>query len=115
MNGEPLSAVVAAKALDGLTMRMAALAHNIANAGSPTFQAVGVRFEDALGKAARRGPEAVRSLEFGFEAGRTYMIGEDRRLDLLIADASQTAARYAAVVDMMGRRMAIQRTVSGAQ
>lgn len=115
MPAESLAAIVAAKALDGLNMRMAAIAQNIANANSPRFQAVGVQFEQALGAAARRGPESVRALDIGFTAGRAYMLGEDRRLDLMIADAAQTAMRYSALIDMLGRRLSIQHALAAAQ
>lgn len=113
MGSEPIVVSVAAKALDGLSMRMAAFANNLANANSPRFQAIDVDFESALKAAAENGVDAVRSLRLGFEAGRTYAEGEDRRLDLLIADAAQTSMRYAALVDMLGRRLSIHRVLTG--
>ena len=113
MAAEPVSVVVAAKALDGLTMRMAAISQNLANAGSPRFQAVKVDFENSLRIASRHGPDAVRSLDFTFTADRVFLPGEDRRLDLQLADAAQTAMRYAALVDMLGRRLSIQRALAG--
>lgn len=112
---DALSVVVAAKALDGLTMRMTALAHNIANVNSARFQPIRVDFEDALSRAAARGPDAVRLLGFSFTAGAPMPPGEDRRVDLLLADASATASRYVALVDMIGRRMAIQQALTGRQ
>jgi flagellar basal body rod protein FlgG len=54
MAGEALATVVAAKALDGLTLRMAAIAQNIANANSQQFRPLEVRFEEALRIAALR-------------------------------------------------------------
>jgi flagellar basal-body rod protein FlgB len=115
MASEPLAALVAAKALDGLSMRMAAIAQTIANANSPQFQPVRVPFEAALRAAASRGPEAVRGLEFVFEADRSYGPGEDRRLDLALADASATAGRYEALADLLGRRLALQHALAGGQ
>lgn len=113
MSETPVSVAIGARALDGLTMRMAAIAHNIANAGSPRFQEVTVRFEDALREAASQGPEALASLRFHFTAGRPLGANDDRRLDLQIADAAQTAMRYSALVDMLGRRMALQHAAVG--
>lgn len=115
MSAEPLAIAVAAKALDGLSMRMAALADSLANVSSPNFRAAKVDFEAALQAAARRGPEAVAGLKFAFEAGQVLGSGEDRRMDLLLADAAQTAGRYAALADMLGRRFSIQQAVMGGQ
>lgn len=106
---------IAAKALDGLNMREAALAHNIANISSPRFQAVEVNFEHQLKLAARRGPQAVEQLKFSFQAGQMFEPGDDRREDLMLVDASQTAMRYAALADMTGRRYAIVEAAIGAR
>ncbi len=108
MSGDPLSVSIGARALDGLAMRMAAIAHNLANAGSPRFQPVEVRFEEALRAAARQGRGALDSLRFGFVAGESGGPADDRRIDLLIADAAQNAMRYAALVDMLGRRLGLR-------
>jgi flagellar basal-body rod protein FlgB len=112
---EPMAVTLAVKALDGLTMRMGAIAHNLANAGSPRFQPLHVDFEAALRKAAEQGPGAVDRLRFAFTAGRPYDGGEDRRIDLSIADAAQTAMRYSALVDLLGRRLAIRQSAIGAR
>lgn len=108
MSEQPLAVIVAARALDGLSMRMAALANNIANAGSPNFRASKIEFEQALQSAAREGAEAVRKLEFRFQPGEIFQLGDDRRVDLVLADAASTSGRYAAVADMIGRRFAIE-------
>ena len=115
MSGEPLSVLIAAKALDGLTMRMSAIAQNIANANTPRFQSTALQFEQILRAAAAQGPRAVANLRFEFTAGPVYSVGDDRRLDLLIADASQTATRYSALVDMLGRRLALRQSALGGQ
>lgn len=94
-------------------MRMAAIAQNVANANSPTFRPVSVNFESALRHAASGGPDAVDALTFEFTAGRLFRPGEDRRLDLMIADAAQTSMRYTALVDMLGRRLALQSAAIG--
>lgn len=98
---------LAAKALDGLHMRSAALAYNLANVGSPRFQSLEVNFEASLRQAAHRGKSAVDALDFGFTAGPAFGPGDERREDLMLVDASSNAARYAALADMTGRRLAI--------
>ncbi|WP_374531688.1 flagellar basal body rod protein FlgB [Novosphingobium sp.] len=106
---------LAAKALDGLHIRSAAIAYNLANAGSPRFQALEVNFEDALRQAAQEGPKAVGNLEITFTAGRIFGPGEERREDLMLVDASQNAMRYAALADMTGRRFAMLSAAIGAR
>ncbi len=115
MNAEPITVAVASKALDGLSMRMAALAQNLANASTPRFQAVKVDFEDALRKAQAQGSDAVDALQLHFQAGHVFAPHEDRRTDLLIADAAQTAMRYSALVEMLSERMALRRAALGGQ
>lgn len=106
---------LAAKALDGLQMRSAALAYNLANVGSPRFQSLEVNFEANLRQAAQRGKQAVDSLDFGFFAGRIFGPEDERREDLLLVDASANAARYAALADMTGRRLAILSATIGSR
>lgn len=115
MSIEPMAIAIAAKALDGLLMRMGAITQNLANAGTPRYQAVSVDFEATLRSAAARSPDAVDAAHFDFRAGHAYAQGEDRRLDLMIADAAQTAMRYSALVDMLGRRLALRSAAVGAQ
>jgi len=109
------SIALGSKALDGLQMRMAALAANMANASSPQYQEVAVNFERALRDAAAKGAMAVDALRFSYQAGHVFAPGEDRRMDLIIADAAQTATRYSALVDMLGRRMALASVAIGGQ
>ena len=104
---------VAARALDGLQMRQAALDYNLANVNSPKFQMIEVNFERALRAAAGQGTQAVAALEFGFTAGRVFASGEDRREDLMLVDAAQNAMRYSALSDMTGRRFAILEAAIG--
>lgn len=115
MSEQPLAMAVAAKALDGLAMRMAALAGNLANAASPSFRATKVEFEQALQAAARRGGDAVARLKLDYEAGEVFAPGDERRMDLMLADAAQTASRYAALIDLLGRRFSIQQATIGGQ
>lgn len=115
MSAEPLAIAIVSKALDGLSMRMAGIASNLANISSPSFRSVKVDFEQALQAAAKRGPAAVADLKFDFEAGQVQGPGEDRRMDLMLADAAQTAMRYAALADMLGRRISLHRAAMGGQ
>ncbi|MBY8825553.1 flagellar basal body rod protein FlgB [Sphingomonas colocasiae] len=108
-----LPIMIAAKALDGLSMRMTAIAQNLANVNSPRFQPVKVDFEAALSRAAAQGPEAVKSLTFDFVADKAFGPGDDRRIDLQIADAAATASKYMSLVDLIGRRMAIHQALTG--
>ena len=104
---DPVSQILIAKALDGLSMRGMATARNIANANSPQYRPVSVNFEDALQAAARQGVQAVRDL---VPQVTTAKAG-DLRIDLELATASETALRYAALVDLLGRQLQITRTV----
>jgi flagellar basal body rod protein FlgB len=106
---------LAAKALDGLHMRSAALAYNLANLNSPRFQALEVNFESALRQANTGGLRAVETVEFRFTAGHAYSAAEDRREDLMLVDASTNAMRYAALADMTSRRLAILSATIGAR
>lgn len=106
---------VAGKALDGMHLRAAALAYNLANLNSPTFQALEVDFEAALRRAVVKGPLEVETLEFGFKAGRSFAPGEERREDLMLIDASRNAGRFAALADFTGRRFAITAAAVGAR
>lgn len=115
MSGEAHVVLVGTRALDGLNMRMAAIAHNLANANTPRFQSVAVNFEDSLRAAEAEGDEALQSLRFNFTAGPVYGPNDDRRIDLLISDAAQTAMRYSALVDMLGRRLALRGIALGGQ
>lgn len=115
MSASPLTIAIASKALDGLSMRMAALANNLANAHAPRYQAVTVDFEGALRSAAAKGADAVDALSIPFRAGQAYGPLDDRRVDLLVADASRTAGRYSALVELLHERMALEHAAMGEQ
>ena len=108
---DPVSAVLINKALDGLSMRATATAQNVANANSPSYRSVRVSFEDSLREAARQGSAAVRQMRPTIERAPQTGAGAEMRLDLELATASQTAMRYAALVDLLGRQMQISRAV----
>jgi flagellar basal-body rod protein FlgB len=108
---DAISSVLINKALDGLSARAVATAHNIANANSPGYRPVRVTFEEALSQAAGRGSEAVRAVVPRTEQAPAPAFGSEMRLDLELATAAETANRYAALVDLLGRQMQITRTV----
>lgn len=110
---DPTVSAILGKALDGLSMRYQAIAQNIANATSPNYRPVRVDFESELRNAATLGPDAVRNVTLEMRQDGQYVAGSEMRLDLEIAEAAQTSMRYAALVDMLGRRMAISRAIAG--
>lgn len=110
---DPISSALIAKALDGLSMRYQATAENIANANSRGYRPVRVSFEGALKEAAGQGTAAIRGVRP--EIVHAASVGEVR-LDLELATAAETANRYAALIDLLGRQAQIARTVvSGGQ
>jgi flagellar basal-body rod protein FlgB len=104
-----LSQVLLAKALDGLALRQQAIAHNIANAQSPDFAPVRVRFEEALAAAARDGTGAASRVTPTLETGAAGTL----RLDLEASDSASTAARYSALIDVLSRQMQIRALATG--
>lgn len=104
---------LAAKALDGLHMRQAALAYNLANISTPGFQPVELDFEQALRSAAAQGPGAIEGLRFAFRLGKPMQAGDEPRQDLMLIDASNNAMHYAALADMTSRRFAIASAAIG--
>jgi len=78
-------------------------ASNIANAGTPNFRPSRVSFEDALA-AASRSNAAVRAVQPRVENDPS---GAGMRVDLELATASTTAARYAALIEILGRELQI--------
>jgi flagellar basal-body rod protein FlgB len=92
-------------ALDGLSARQAATAENIANASSPGFHPLRVTFEQALAAAAPRGDAAVRAVRPRIEADSN---ATGVRTDLELATASETALRYAALTELLGRRLQLE-------
>lgn len=113
---DQLSALLVVKALDGLAMRAAAISQNVANANSPAYVPVRVDFEQQLRQASTGGPDAVRGVKPAFVHLPMADGNSEMRLDLELASASETALRYAALVDVLGRQMQISRlAVTGGQ
>lgn len=98
---------LAAKALDGLWMRQAATAQNIANAGADHYTPVRVAFEEEL-RQAWNGTDATSDLRAITSLVPRLVedtsIGFDTvRLDREIASASETSARFALLTGMLSR------------
>lgn len=85
-------------------------AANIANANSRGFRPSHVRFEDSLRAAALRGTEAVRQVQANIAAD-PVVPGAEPRTDLELESASETAMRYSALAELLGREVAIDRIV----
>lgn len=109
---DAITPVIINKALDGLSLRQQATAQNIASASSRDFRPVQVRFEQSLTVAAARGGDAVRALDLRMTAAPESALGGEPRLDLELATASETAMRYSALLDVLGREMQILRTAA---
>jgi len=104
-----VSQLLAIKALDGLHLRAIAIAENIANSGSTAFRAKSVDFEAELRAAAESGVAAIQAYNASISTEDTSMRGDEVRLDLEMASASETALRYAALTDVLNRQMQISR------
>ena len=113
---DALSAVIIHKALDSLSLRQSFLAQNIANANTADYRAIKVTFEDNLRLAAKEGVDEVQNLKPKTEIKELGGIASDLRLDMELATASQTAMRYSALIEVLGRQMSLMRSVvSGGQ
>ena len=108
---DEISAAVLKKALDGLSMRYSYIAQNIANANSPNYSPVKVSFEDELRSAAARGLGAIQDMKPQAEVSQRDLVSPEMRLDLELADASQTSMRYRAMLEILGQQMALHRAV----
>ena len=106
---DPISAATVTKALDGLSTRMTVTAANIANANSGAFRPQRVRFEESLRAAAARGLDAIRQVRPEIDAAPPGRFGDEPRLDMELASATDTAMRYGALVGLLGREMEITR------
>ncbi|WP_394652317.1 flagellar basal body rod protein FlgB [uncultured Sphingomonas sp.] len=106
---DALTPLLIAKALDGLTARAEATAVNIANANSPGYRPLKVDFEGRLRAAAGDGAAAIDAVRPDVTTLAPTRLAPDMRLDLELATAWQTSMRYAALIDLLGREMAISR------
>jgi flagellar basal-body rod protein FlgB len=111
---DEVSAALIVRALEGLNQRYMFTAQNIANANTADYRPVRVSFEESLRTAATRGLDAIRDVEARVHVQEAVEGAEPMRLDLELATASQTAMRYRALVDILGRQMALQRALLAA-
>jgi flagellar basal-body rod protein FlgB len=99
------SAAVAARALDALFLRQLAVAHNMANANSPSFAPLRVTFEQALKRAyAASGPnatQAIRNAAISVEA----MTNEPVRTDVEVSLSAENAMRYSTLLTVIDRKL----------
>ena len=108
---DPISVAAISRSLDGLALRYQATAENIANANSKGFRPLRVTFENALQAAAPFGAGAVDRVKPKIGPDTGFAPGSELRVDLELATASETAMRYAALLDLLGRQMQISRTI----
>ena len=101
----PLSTTIILKALDCLSARAEVAAQNIANAGTPGYRPLRVTFENALIDAASQGKAAVQSVQAKIMRDTSVETASGTRIDLELATQSSTAMRYAALVEILSRRM----------
>lgn len=111
---DEISTALITRALEGLNQRYLFTAQNIANANSPDYRPVRVSFEESLRAASGQGLDAITAVEPEIHAEDQVEGGEAMRLDLELATASQTAMRYRALVDILGRQMALHRALLAA-
>ncbi len=105
-----ISALIS-KALDGLTLRSMASAQNIANANSPNYRPLRVSFEAELQQAALRGGDEIKAVDIRMAREEPLNGTGGQRIDLELATASETALRYSALIDVLGREIQLQRTL----
>jgi flagellar basal-body rod protein FlgB len=105
---DEISSAVIIKALEGLSLRQQYTAQNIANAGSPNYTPMRVTFEESLQAAARGGLKAIHNVAPKAEAVPLEQGSSGVRLDLELATATQTASRYGALMDLLGRQLALK-------
>ncbi len=113
---DQISVALIHKALDGLSMRTIATAENVANVGTEGYRPWVVSFETALKSAAQGSVDDVQHVRPSMERAPITAFGEQLRVDMELATASETALRYSALLDVLGRQMQISRTsVMGGQ
>lgn len=111
---DQVSAALISRALDGLHQRYMFTAQNIANANTPDYRPVRVSFEESLRAAAREGQDAILNVEPTIFVEDANADNSAMRLDLELATASETAMRYRALIDILGRQMALHRALIAA-
>jgi flagellar basal-body rod protein FlgB len=96
------------KALDGLWLRSAVTAHNIANANTPNYRPLKVSFEAALKVAAGRDAAALEAVSPKIDIAIDDEGRSELRTDLEMATATSTAGRYGTIAELLNRQLQIQ-------
>lgn len=105
----PLTLAVTKQTLDLLTLRQAYIAQNIANASTPEYKPVRLEFESELRRVAQQGrPEALKDIAVELIEEQN---NEGVRVDMELAEATQSALRYSGMIEMLGRLFALQRLI----
>lgn len=105
----PLTLAITKQTLDFLTLRQAYIAQNIANASSEGYRPTRLEFENELRKAAQSGrPEAFENLAVELIEDQN---SEGVRIDMELAEGTQTALRYSGLIEMLGRLFALQHII----
>lgn len=108
---EAITSAVINKALDSLSMRYEYIAQNISNANSTDYLPVRVSFEENLRSAASKNVEAINAVNPKLTYIDNNSTGTGLRLDMELASAAQTAMRYNALINILGRQMSLARSV----
>jgi len=115
---EALTTTALSLALDAASMRQQAIAANIANANTPGYQPIKVNFETQL-EDARRALESNGRLDSQALSGVTPRFDNDSeidalspkvRLDVEVANMSQNAVQYQALLKGLSKHYAILST-----
>jgi len=103
-----VSSALLLKAMDGLQQRAQVMAQNIANANSPGYRPLAVTFEDVLRAAAEKNPGSIAQVFPRIVPADASLGRWPVRLDLELATASVTAGRYAALSELLNRRLQLE-------
>ncbi len=112
------------RAMDGLSLRQQVISNNIANIDTPGFKAARVSFETNLRRALQGGTALTltdpRHMEPpGYQPDPQVQIvntmgrtdGNNVDIDLEMSQLAETSIRYSALVETLGKRLAILRTI----
>lgn len=99
------------KSLDGLSLRSMVTAQNIANANTPNYRPLRVSFENALRAASQSGGDIDQAVPLRLTQEPATGTNGGERMDMELATQSETALRYGALIDVLGRELQLQHTI----
>ena len=114
--GTDLTFNLLAKSLEGLSLRQQAVAQNLANVNTPGYRRKDVLFEDVLQAALagpKSGPEVLHTLQSArfevVEERQVYLRNDLGGVDLdrEAAELAKTTLRINAVLNLLGKRIAL--------